>query len=337
MVRTDTLRAKSLHAEVAYLQDLKRVSDAKLCSDQKNLALRNKERDFWSEALGAHSPAKSAASQREQSAFNLQTCTRLERMRRAHSQLQDAHRASQSAASVLKDGIKALATSQKRNEILEGMIVKAERIRANQIESALSEEMANLVASFRLVKKTGLNFNLDRPSAELTPFTYNAERPTSRAEGLECAPRFQNTLAPMTRDISPGVPSAFSRPRSDLFRSGGVVVNSCPSPAQILIREVVIGSVNSQPSISLRCQLGARGAVSLQITKVETGAFRVVIDPGSATGGLIREKGAIQARLNSLGIRVAELEIAAPEGMPGIIKRLKRPSGREEDDERYIA
>ncbi len=153
MVRPELLRAASIHAEVAYLRDLKHVGDAKRVADQHKAALGDKERRFWAEAIKAQVPPTQAAldlrRQIDQPQGSRQFTAQLNRMHSAHSHLRQAYRSQQTAAKHLSDGLNTLAESKKRVEILASLVAKAQRIRANQVESRLSDDTIDLVTTSR--------------------------------------------------------------------------------------------------------------------------------------------------------------------------------------------
>lgn len=355
MVRSELLRAKSLHAEVAYLRDLKRVGDAKRTEEQKNLQLREKERKFWAEATRNKNPL-SVPGQQDNSHVSapstMQAAAQLDRMRRAHSQLQEAHKTHADAANNLKKDLATLSTSQKRVEVLEKLLAKAQRVRANQVESRLSEEVADLVTTSQTVMKLrGLR------SAEAEALGQVALGDVSPADGL---PSDRGSMKPDLAVVA-GAPLAISSLTPSL-QQGGVSLPSpqpsqapllvassplsppigiarAPSPAQIGITNISCTTTQSQPSLSLSCSLGNRGTVGLQITKAESGGLKVLIDPsvGTLASGVLREKGAIQSRLQAMGIKVSTIDIGVAGDSPGMMKRAKRSVMNEDEDEGNIS
>jgi hypothetical protein len=147
MVRVENLRAKSLQAEVAYLNALRRLGELKRKEQQEHFALRKTERNFWSEAVRTNAHTISGRSQTLKQSANIPS--QLERMRRAHNQLQQATDNHVGATHNLRTESRHLSASQKQLETLQKLVVKASRARANRIESRLSEEIADLAVAAR--------------------------------------------------------------------------------------------------------------------------------------------------------------------------------------------
>jgi hypothetical protein len=341
MVRSELLRAKSLHAEVAYLRDLKRVGDAKRHEEQQSQALREKERKFWAEAVKGKNPLNTSTAPAGQNpATAMQASAQLERIHRAHSQLKEAHRTHSDAAKTLKDGLATLSSSQKRVEILEKLLAKAQRIRANQVESRLSEEVADLVTTSRTVMNLR---NMRSAEAEprddvLTSQSWRAE--SQGLDGDSIAQRVQsNTLASVVPTPAQTSPVAQQLPPATMHSVSNLgSTHSTSAPSQIGISNVTVRSTQSQPSIALTCTLPRSGSFGLQLTKAEGGGIKVLIDPsvGSIASGVLRDKGAIQSRLQAMGIKVTEIDIGVSDEAAGIMKRTKRALASEEEDEGNI-
>lgn len=355
MVRSELLRAKSLHAEVAYLRDLKRVGEAKRTEEQKNLQLREKERKFWAEATRGKAPISITGQPHVSTAApatTMQAAAQLDRMRRAHSQLQEAHKTHADAANQLKEGLATLSSSQKRVEVLEKLLAKAQRIRANQVESRLSEEVADLVTTSRTVmnlrnsrsveaEAIGRECSGDVSMADGQVFDRGATRSDSWAAAASLST--STPLTPPQQQVMVQLPSP-----QPLQTAPGIGFNpvsnsisiSRPTPmAQIGITNVAFTTTQNQPSLSLTCSLANRGTVGLQITKAENGGLKVLIDPsvGTLASGVLREKGAIQSRLQAMGIKVTEIDIGVSSDSPGTMKRAKRSTISEEEDEGNIS
>jgi hypothetical protein len=307
MVRSELLRAKSLHAEVAYLEDLKRVGDAKRAVDERDAVLKNKQKQFWSEAAkDAHIP------------------TQLDRMRRAYSQVQEAQAKHERANETLKAGLEILSGSQKRIDVLDKMIGKAQRIRANQVESRLSEEVVDLVNTSRAVHSLRRRIGTEvRDNTECSSLT--------AGYGGDCARLMRPENSTNLSVLPQNHYFTLSAPNSKLPQP----VASTQGPPQFGISNVSVASIQNQPSLSLTCAMGASGTVGLQIIKCEAQGFKVTIDPsaGSLASGVVRDRAAIQSRLRALGIKVDALDIACLDSTPGASKRSKRSTTSTKDDE----
>jgi hypothetical protein len=298
MVRSELLRAKSLHAEVAYLRDLKQVSDAKRAADQHNNLRIDKERQFWTEALKAKAPSAHSSTAQIPVSSNVQSfkqlADQLERMHRAHSQLQQAHKSQQAAAKNLHEGLVTLSGSQKRVEVLEALLVKAKRTRANQVESQLSEDLADLVST----AKTVLDF---RASRSTTNTTSNAPQiqPTKNAGPLY-QPQVVNQI---------GISNvAFTRDQGQ--------------PSLSLACAIAGGG-----SVNLQITKADKGGLKVVIDP----------SIGSVASGLIRDKLSIQSRLQAIGIKVSAIEVGVTGDTTGAPKRAKRSQFSEEEDEGVIS
>lgn len=342
MVRSDLLRAKSIHAEVAYLRDLQRVGDAKRFEEKQNSILRDKERRFWSETIKARpaNTAQPSASPALPPNTLKQVTAQLERMRQAHSQLSQAHRTHEHAASQLNEGLATLSTSQKRIEILEKLITKAQRIRANQVESRLSEEVADLVTTSKTVMNLRASLGGEvEPRDKVLPQEFVSEvgSPLDRTSTIQQRQIHDpSNLIPISRNMLPP--------------PHGLQLSPTPTPTISLLGPASIGSVaisdvsfsktHKEPTLSLTCALGAHGTMGLKVIKAQCGGgVKVLIDPLSSgvAPGVLREKGAIQSRLQAMGIKVSGIEIGIGGDDAPFTRGAKRSRLHEDEDEGHIS
>ena len=334
MVRSELLRAKSLHAEVAYLRDLQRVGDAKRNEEKHNSILRDKEHRFWKEAVKGQ-PANAGLQTTAPS--HMQTTAQLERMHQAHSQLKAAHRTHESATQKLNEGLATLSTSQKRIEILEKLVAKAQLIKANQVESRLSEEVADLVTTSRTV----MNLRA-RLGAEAEP----RHAPPLGEVGGEGGALVGQTATPgqLLLSMGPQGGAAGQPTLPTIIPSASVQAPAAPSTpvsvGQVGISNVAFSQGQNEPTLSLTCALGTQGTVGLRVSKAETGGgLKVIIDP-SASGlasGVLRERSAIQSRLQAMGIKVSTIELGTAGNDSPLTRGSKRSRVHEGEDEDYIS
>jgi len=330
MVRSELLRAKSLHAEVAYLRDLQRVGDAKRLEQEQSSMLRDKERRFWAEAIKGR-PAN--AAQPLSTPSHVQTTAQLERMHQAHSQLRAARRTHEHATQKLNEGLATLSTSQKRIEILEKLLAKAQRIKANKVESRLSEEVAELVTTSRSVMKVRATL-----SGETEPRDGAALTDVARETVALTKPQQPQVQAPAQLGITVQAPVL---PALAATATSRVAIPSTLGPVGGAgISDVSFSQVRNEPTLSLKCNLGSQGVVGLRVTKAESGGgLKVLIDPSAigVASGVLREKGAIQARLQAMGIKVSTIELGASENDPSMTRGAKRSRLHAEEDEDDIS
>jgi len=349
MVRSELLRAKSLHAEVAYLRDLKRVGDAKRVADHHNQVFGEKERQFWAEAIKAKVPPPGPAAGQvppaggnqgftEVAAQLTEVAAQLDRMRRAHSQLQQAHRSQQAATKNLNEGLMTLSGSQKRVEVLEALLAKAQRIRANQVESRLSEDVAELVTTSRTVLELRASRAADAPVDKLSSLEDGIFKldTTSQLGNVASQPSYTN------QPLIPAIQSQITPPLqvSQVQIAQPIAALHQPSRANELgISHVAFTREQGQPSLALSCAISGRGTVHLQVTKAEKGGLKVVIDPsvGAVASGVLRDKHSIQSRLQAMGIKVSTIEVGVTGDATGAPRRTKRSQFNEEDDEGTIS
>lgn len=270
MVRPELLRAKSLHAEVTYLRDLKQVGDAKVAADQHSRKLVEKEQHFWAEALKARIPASNAVVENLPATVNLQSPTQftaqLERMHRAHSQLKHSHRSHKTAVTHLNETLTTLSGSQKRVEIVEAFVAKARRIRSNRFESRLSEDVAELVTTCRSIlalRASAAPLNLQNSQKLLT-------QPLGALPQSDHPNKFE--ISQVALSIDHGQPklslscAIAGRGAVNLqvtkAETGGVSVLIDPS-----VVGVALGVLKDRRSIQLRLQ-----ALGINVSMIEVGA-----------------------------------------------------------------
>jgi hypothetical protein len=349
MVRSELLRAKSLHAEVAYLRDLKRVGDAKRVADHHNQVFGEKERKFWSEAIKAKvAPPGPAAGQvppaggnqgfTEVAAQLTEVAAQLDRMRRAHSQLQQAQRSQQTANKTLHEGLMTLSASQKRVEVLEALLSKSQRIRANQVESRLSEDVADLVTTsrtvFRLRASRSADAQVDKPSS-LEDGVFKLDT-TSQPGNVTSQPSYTN------QPLSPTIQNQITPPlqTSQTQIAQPIAALHQPSRAnEVGISHVAFTREQGQTSLALSCAISGRGTVHLQVTKAGKGGLKVLIDPsvGAVASGVLRDKHSIQSRLQAMGIKISTIEVGVTSDTTGAPRRAKRSQCNGEEDESSIS
>lgn len=330
MVRSELLRAKSLHAEVAYLKDLQRVGEAKRREQHQSGVLKQRELQFWSEAisekLSRTTPTKPPSHQ--------QVSFQLERMRQAHANLKSAHENYKGAAQSLQNGITKLSTSQKRIEILEQLLSKAQRMRANQVESRLSEDVADLVTTSRTISH--VRAHLQTSNAQEVLGTEECRHFTGIGDSDK--PAFGRDLTAMTGS-SPS--HSIHAPRTILSPTDqmNAKVEGQSPHRNLEISNVTCTVTEQQPRVSLQCQLGNRGAIALHVTRAQAGGVKVLIDPSATTlgSGVLRERHTIQNRLQAMGINVKTIEIGSADDTSSALRHPKKSPRNEDDDENYIS
>lgn len=338
MVRSELLRATSLHAEVAYLRDLKKVGDAKRIADQHGAVLQEQERRFWAEAIKGKAPLRATPSPHVGTPQADHARVQLERMHRAHSELQEAHQTHQKAVQSLQEGLVSLSGSKKKIEVLEKLLAKAQRLQANRNESRFSDEVADLVNTSQAV----LNVRVTRSiEGEATPRLVAGEicEPIRLAADTVCAATPVSTAAtcvsPASLQPIPLHPTPHTLPPIQ-FTPPATATTRCEP---ITISHLSYSTTGRQPQLSLSCSLGSRGTVGLQILRSESGGLKVFIDPTMSTvsSGVIRDKLSIQARLQAVGIKVNSIEIAPADDTTGTAKGTKRARLHEDEDEDAIS
>lgn len=307
MVRTDLLRAKSLHAEVGYLRDLQRVGEAKRQEQSDKLHCKEKEKAFWKEAVkarGLTSDAKVAGTPN-----NAQAAANLDRIWRAHSQLKEAHRKHESSAKTLQADLQVLSGSKKRIELLQGMVAKAERARANQIESRLSEEVAELASTAKAIS------NLRRPTTEKGDIKLDDPISNTLRSELAASDKAREATQAALAATMPQPVSAASN-IANLTPIKGV--EPLRATGAVDIQNVTFHRGDNQAALSLQCALGNHGTVGVSIVKGDNAGLKVVVDPGSGVtaSALLKDRAAIQSRLGALGIKVASIEVGQSDPMP---------------------
>jgi hypothetical protein len=220
-------------------------------------------------------------------------------------------------------------------------------MRANQIESRMSEEVAELVTTSRAIttlKKgtlSGDSISERVQSGEALPpeLTKDLE---AQIDGNQ-QPFGQALQAAMA-----GVSNVAPTPTAQITRtetSGIPAIQSAASPASISPASAAIAPMQIQnvsfersaagASLSVSASFGTLGPVGMTISKSESGGFKVVVDPGAnaLAGQLVRDKTAIQSRLQALGIKVSSLEVAELESSPQQARRNSRRLSTDPDEE----
>lgn len=332
MVNSDLLRSKSIHAEVSYLRELKRVSQAKQMEARQELAMRDKEQRFWSEAVALKSTPKNpdSSSPIEPRGYqtNLEASAQVERMRVAHSKLKEATRSYREANNDLKAGMEALSNSQKKLDLIQGLIQKATRLRANQLEARMADEVVDLVNGSRaallnkdglLSKKKGASFQ------EITKLDKDIFKD-----------RLSNQVAQAPIQTIPSTQGVYSA-NSRFSQVSAINTSSAPPAPTFGLSDLTCKSLAGEASLSLKCSFGAEGVVGLSLTRSEAGAIKVLIDPSnvSFTGTLLRDRSSIADRLQSLGLKVDTIEIGPVEPFleQSPLKRRKRLPGEEDHED----
>jgi hypothetical protein len=333
MVNSDLLRSKSIHAEVAYLRELKRVAQAKQIEAQQGLALRDKEQRFWREAVALKSikrpPDSTTPVEPIRHKTNLEASAQVERMRFAHSKLKEATRSYSAANTDLRSGMEALSNSQKKLDLIQGLIQKATRLRANQLEARLADEVVDLVNGSRAVR---LNIDQSRPKKTETPFNEGSK--VDKEPFKDPLPS-QVPQGSIQTFISTQAPSG-----ANSRICAGSAINTSSALPTFGLSDLACKSSAGEASLSLKCSFGAGAAVGLSLSKSEGGAIKVLIDPSSCSfsTSLLRDRASITNRLQNLGLKVNAIEIGSVE--PSLeqsqIKMRKRHSG-EEDYENTIS
>jgi hypothetical protein len=321
MVRSEHLRATSLHAEVAYLKDLKRVGEFKRSENSYRAVLRQSERTFWSETLRAkaHTASDNASPSGRHSALPLQ----LERMRHAHGRLQQATAEHASAAQGLHREIQQLSSSHKRLETLQKLVTKAAREHANLIESRLSEEITDLVAT------AGRRSKLRGPRLLESNSTAAAAPPVSDLQ--------RDRLTPA---VSPDK-EVFARatPHVETFASHATQALQSKEPYRmhdsIQVHQASIQAGDGKTSLSVSCAVGRTGTLTMALVREPSGALAVRLDPGIGTlaPSLLRERAQIQARLQSMGINVTTIEVSSSDSTTCSLSRQSRRAHAEDDED----
>ena len=309
MVCSDLLRAKSIQCEVAYQRDLKSVADAKAIESQYQLAAREKEIRFWREALSARMCAKTRSSQgflnRENQLSNLEAVAQVERMRIAHLKFREAKDCHTQANKELKTGLESLAQSKKKIDLIQGLMDRAVRIRANQIEARLADEVADLVNGSRsAIANKGQTFgnsdkSVDVSSGQFTSAAINISRDTSNHsahKGCESSSIKSAALLAI-----PATDNSLSVGR------GGI------HPTSLSLSDITCRSSGSEASLSLKCSFHSGASIGLSLTRSENGGIKVLVDPADShlISNLGGENASLIARLKSLGIKVDVIEIGA--------------------------
>jgi hypothetical protein len=356
MVRTELLRAKSLHAEVHYLKDLQKVGDMKRHHDQHSKALKEKENQFWKEAVKGH--GKVPNNQTPTPLTAQQTATQLDRMWRAHSQLKEAHQKRESSAKKLQEGLATLSTSKQRIDSLQKLVSKAEKLRANRLESRISEEVAELVGTTRAIAELRGKFEESqiRTPATSQSVAYNAhstdqtlkaavpnqtasERLTDRVPGetrLEPvpAPPASTQIAPQAQPLQPQLMQAPAALRAEPLSIRAIEAPT-PISAPLQIGNVEFHRHESHSALTISASIGSAPPVNLVITKGEGSGLKVVVDPGVSglAGQLSRDKSVLQSRLQALGIKVTSLEVGPADDSPQQARRNSRKALTDPDEE----
>jgi hypothetical protein len=337
MVRTELLRAKSLHAEVHYLQDLKRVGEVKRLHDQQSKTVREKENQFWKEAIkGQKHPSAQAASPEPRTVQ--QTATQIERMWKAHGQLKEAHQKRETSAQKLQEGLTTLSNSKQRIDSLQKLVSKAEKIRANRLESRMSEEVAELVGTTRAIAALKGGFE----ERGVNPSLSEAAKPPTTPVSLLVP--MDDSLIPPASVIQKGIEAPHAQPtqpvsfvpptKVELSASRAAELSAPASPA-LQIQTVQFEKHETHAALTVNASMGSASPVRMVITKGEGNGLKVLVDPGVGTlaGTLTRDKSIIQSRLQALGIKVSSLEVGSADTSPQQARRNSRKHTTDQDEE----
>jgi hypothetical protein len=295
MVRVDNLRAKSLQAEVAYLNDLKRVGDYKRIEQQQRKVFERSQRTFWAESLKAQTPPFSGHGSVPSPAY---LPNQLERMWQGHKQLQHASNEYTGTVGRLQSGIAQLASSQKRLELLEKLITKAFRAKAHQVESRLSDDLSELFATRRQGISVGrgiVQHVAPQESLSVRQDESILERPFSTSKAVLAFPAIPlNSIS--------AKPTAAPAPETKAVSL---------APPSLNVSEVHVHAGQGCTTLSLSCSLRGVGTVGLALVRESNGNLTARLDPG--TGGLamqlLGERTKLHSRLQSLGLNVTSLEV----------------------------
>lgn len=334
MVRADLLRAKSIQAEVSYLTEIKRLGDVKRQEQQLGAIAQKKERQFWNEAVRAAAPNKEGAP-----SMGANAAASAERMWNAHGQLKDAHVRHAATNQKLQEGLVQVSLSSKRVEILQTLLTKASRQRAQRIESRSSEEITDLAVALKSMRSEGGGASLSKVTSKRPPVDEAVEGLERGSESkVETRSSFGGTIDPMsTRLAAPMAPAI--TPVVDSAPVMKVEALSQPQPVEVHALECSNGAKVSQ--LSIQCSLGANGPVTLSLVKREGEGLKVVIDPSASglAGQISRDKSVIQSRLQAMGIKVSSLEVGQSDAADPNRAGMRRGSRRlfEDDDETTFA
>jgi hypothetical protein len=353
MVRTELLRAKSLHAEVHYLKDLQKVGDIKRHHDQQSKAVKEKENQFWKEAVKSRGKISDGHAASPRTAE--QTVNQLDRMWRAHSQLKEAHQKRESSAKRLQEGLATLSTSKQRIESLQKLVSKAEKLRANRLESRISEEVAELVGTTRAI--AGLRGKLEEGLIQAPPSNPSA---TNQPSQLQKTPLLQDLGPELGRDLTtdqgpgqsqPDQASLLRLPNANVaqsatiqpqptqalpvLRSESLATRSVEAPAPLHVSNVEFQRNEHHSSLTISASVGMGSPVNLVITKGDSSGLKVLVDPGISglAGQLSRDKGMLASRLQALGIKVTSLEVGPADDSPQQARRNSRKLLTDPDEE----
>jgi hypothetical protein len=185
------------------------------------------------------------------------------------------------------------------------MVAKAERARANQVESRLSEEVAELASTAKAI--ANLRSNSAERGAQRVDDKFSALGQSDLALGDK--PRELGQLNPLMLQPQTVVAQNISTPTP----TRGIEAISAPQPLEI--HNVKFEHGENQAALSLQCALGNHGTVGVSIIKGDSAGLKVVVEPGSGVtaSALLKDRAAIQSRLSALGIKVASLEVGQGE------------------------
>lgn len=323
-LRVDVLRAKSIQAEVSYLNDIKRFSEVKRVEQQLGHAAEKKEKQFWNEAIKTL-PANQAL--RPQA--GPQNAAHLERMRYAHGELKDAQSRYQASCQKSQDTAAQLSNSSKRVEILQQLLVKAHRRVSRQNEARVSEDISDIAQSLKTATALRRSSSVQtRPEGGAAVDRESVVNVARGELGATCQP--VSVLAP---------PSSLAQGSVDLGEVNSLRATTTSPLLQV--QHVECGTRHNVTELSIRCAVGADKSVSLSLVKREGEGVKVVLNPSChvAAGVAVREKGVIQARLQALGVKISSLEVESgdPQGHKTSRSRRNRYASLGDDDESLVA
>jgi hypothetical protein len=326
MVRTDLLRAKSLHAEAAYLHDLRRVSQSKAHEEQKQKVVQEKERLFWREAVRGKEFPQHTESAPPTSAASVQV---LDRMWRAHSQLKDAFGQHRSVQRALHDSLSRLASSKRCCEVVQTMVDKAQLLQQARAESRLSDEIADLAGVLRRIN-TAVDDTGAIPVDVASELSAPVQASTPRGDTGTAA------FTPLLGAAMPTRPPLRSVDQPIAPTNSGVVrsVESVSGAVQVQSAEVHKGAQGL--SLRVTCAIGNQGTLGMSLMKAEGGGIKVMLDSSGSrvASSITHDKGILQSRLQSLGIKISSIEVGRPDAVDAYAGRTGRRVRREDDEER---
>jgi hypothetical protein len=286
MLRTEMLRAKSLHTEVAYLAEMRGVREAQQVAANQRSLVTHREKAFWAEAVREqHTVETNLASAGARITFGL------ERLRQALGEMKEAKVHQAAVAEALQQKIGAVSKTKQRIELLQGMVARSVRLHRVAQDSRLADEVADVAT---IASNKHPRISVGRCDEETLATNGAAER----------------SELPIAAPLSEG---CLNFPLQ--VRIEAVALANESRLAPVAVRSLQHTIEPHRSSLSVTCSVGNLGSIGLRLVQGEGDGVHATVDPaiGILAGRVAAEKSAIMSRLQGLGLKLSSLEIATAE------------------------